>query len=227
MAALALAQTLYIMGRFQAALAAVPDANAPVAGAWRIQARTLRAWSLWLLDDTDAAQAAWQAMNDADAPVAARVRAECLYLTEAAESNPQTMADYQRGVEGQAGAHAAWARVLADWWHPARGPALSRLHGALGWLQRHAPAGSARAAAVFAEARFREAPAHALVWLDAALDQVERYGQHDLKARLLHKKVLALEAAGQLAEAGRFLTVARETAQRQGAWRYLRAMQTL
>jgi hypothetical protein len=97
-------------------------------------------------------------------------------------------------------------------------------HAALALLRGIAPVDAARAQALHAEAAFHVSPAWALTWLDEALEQIERHGQHHLKARLLELKARALEANGLLGASSRFLELARETARRQGAWRYLHRM---
>lgn len=212
------------MGRFGEALAAVPEPD--TAGDARLQAEAhcLRACALWITDDPDAACAAMQRVDYADVLDGRQARAVWHYLTDGADPDPTAVREYRRASEGLGGTHEAWARLLADWCVPVAPAALPPVHAALAWQRRHAPAEAARGEAVFAEARFRQAPGPALVWLDHALERLEQFGQHHLKARLLHRKALSLEAAGLLAEADRFLAVARETALRQGAWRYLRAM---
>lgn len=117
-----------------------------------------------------------------------------------------------------------WLIVLCTW-HAARlrqAVDLAACHRALAGLRRLNPALAAQAEAVFAEAHYLLGPRWAPVWLDLALAQAERLGQHHLKARLLGLKASALEAAGELGEGARFRKVARALAQRQGAALYLR-----
>lgn len=120
--------------------------------------------------------------------------------------------------------------TLLEYW------ALSRLgqptdetaaQTALARLRRDKPAQEARAFSLYAQALFHQSPAHAqgfaFTQLDAALDLNARFGLHHWEARLLHLKSQSLDAAGQLTEASRFLRLAQETAQRQGARLFLNA----
>lgn len=216
-AALALARTLYAMGRFGEALEALP------AGAGEQDPATLelRAHCLWLMGEGDAA---WERVGSIVCPDpldTLRVRAAFAQFTGDPALGQEPILAYRANARGPA-EQGAWAALFEDWLRP-QGDAAAP-HAALAWLRRHQPARAAEAEAVHAEARFRQAPAQALVWLDHALDQTERYGQHHLKARLLRLKALALEASGQLGAAARFMALAREVAQRQGAWRYVRDM---
>ncbi len=111
--------------------------------------------------------------------------------------------------------HLARAHLLAEWSRP-DSVVPAAIHGGMAWLRQHHPADAAEAEALHAEARFRVAPADALVWLDQALELGEKYGQHQFKARLLKRKAQALEAAGQLADARRFFEYAEKTAHTQG-----------
>jgi hypothetical protein len=223
-AALALANTLYAMGRFDEALAALPDSDKRIDAGAMADHHHLRARCLWLRDEADAALAEIGRDAHPDGLTALHARAAFHYLMDDPGGAGTVGREYSRIAEPAGGKHAAWAALLADWSRPGNETGLARAHAALAWLRVHFPAKAAEGEAVHAEARFRQAPAQALVWLDHALDEVERFGQHHLKARLLHRKSLALEAVGQLGEAGRFLDLARETARRQGAWRYLRDM---
>ena len=92
---------------------------------------------------------------------------------------------------------------------------------ALAALRRMGSAQEARAFSLYAQALFQQSPRHAVTQLDAALDLNARCGLHHWEARLLHLKSQSLDAAGQLGEADRFLHIARETAQRQGARLFL------
>ncbi len=221
-AALALAQTLYAMGRFDEALAALPGSDRPGDAGLTAQSRCLRAHCFWLRGDTGTALAEAERGAYPDRLALLQSQAVFRYLMD--DSASPRFAEYLQAAEAGGGEHAAWAGLLADWASPENGVGVSRIHAALAWLRIHRPAKAAEGEAIHAEARFRRTPAEALVWLDHALEQCEKFGQHHLKARLLRRKSLALEASGQLGEAGRFLELARETAQRQGAWRYLRDM---
>lgn len=216
-AALALARTLYAMGRFGEARAALPDQAGETAPA----AHELRLRCLWLLGESGADLEHACRIDYPDPLDTLRARADFAHLM----NDPARAGPVIRAYAKAAGSHdenGAWAALLMDWLEPGR--AASPSHAALAWLCAHRPARGAEGEALHAEARYRQAPAHALAWLDHALDQVELYGQHHLKVRLLHRKALALEAGGHLGVAARFLTLARETAQRQGAWRYLHDM---
>ena len=200
------------MGRFGEALPALPEAMLEPA-ALEIQARCL-----WLRGEDDGARDRLGRIAYPDPLDTLRARAEFAQL----EGDPAQAAAPIRAYDaaaGRADEHAAWAALLAYWLDSGGAPA--RPHRALAWLRAHRPARAAEGAALFAEAHLGPAPAAALVWLDQALDQVARFGQHHLQARLLHAKAQALDAAGDLAVASKFQTLARETAQRQEAWRYL------
>jgi hypothetical protein len=201
---------------------ALPENDSPGDAGLTAQSRCLRARCLWLRDEVDAALAEVERVAYPDRLALLQSRAAFRFLTDDPASSQ--LAEYLQAAEAAGGEHAAWAGLLADWAGPEDKAGLLRAHAALAWLRIHAPAKGAEGEAIHAEARFRRRPAQALVWLDHALEQCEKFGQHHLKARLLHRKSLALEASGQLGEAGRFLELARETAQRQGAWRYLRDM---
>jgi len=92
---------------------------------------------------------------------------------------------------------------------------------ALAALRRLGPAHEARAFSLYVQGLFRQSPAHAVTQLDAALDLNARCGLHFWTARLLYLKSRSLDAAGQLGEASRFLALAHETAQQQGARLFL------
>lgn len=223
-AALALGRTLYAMGRFPE----VPD-RLPKAAALALADPVLLA----ALEDLQR-RCAWLRGEELPDPVLAspmapeqrRHRAYFLYLRD----EPATLAALAQDLAANSASEAeqAWAAILAHWARARLGQAAvpADAHAALATLRRQAPAEAAHAACIIAEAAFHLGPVWSLVWLDDALAQAERFGQHHLKARLLHFKAHALEAAGRLGEAGRFLKLARETAKRQGAWRYLRGMAT-
>jgi len=117
-----------------------------------------------------------------------------------------------------------WAAVLRVWSLARRGLRLSLRdsHRALARLRHLHPTLAAQAEAVYAETVFCLGPRWAAVWLDHALDQVDLFSQHHLKARLLGLKARALEAAGELGEGARFRKQARALAERQGARLYMR-----
>lgn len=117
--------------------------------------------------------------------------------------------------------------LLAYWAH-------SRLHlkrdehaseiaaqAALAALRQLGPAHEARGFSLYAQALYWQSPAHGATQLDAALDLNARCGLHAWTARLLRLKARSLDAAGQLGEASRFLALAQETAQQQGARLFL------
>ena len=92
---------------------------------------------------------------------------------------------------------------------------------ALAALRRLGPAHEARGFSLYAQALYWQSPAHAVTQLDAALELNARCGLHAWTARLLHLKSRSLDASGQLSEASRFLDLARETAEQQGARLFL------
>jgi hypothetical protein len=98
---------------------------------------------------------------------------------------------------------------------------MAASHQALARLRLLHPTLAAQAAAVLAETIYCMGPRWAPVWLDHALDQVDLFSQHHLKARLLGLKARALEAAGELGEGARFRKQAKALAERQGARLYL------
>lgn len=213
-AALALGRTLYGLGRFPEALHNL--ARAPEVGDAGLTAAIddLRRRCLWLTGEAvqppPAGAGNWLQ------------RAYFHYLSD----RPLPPAEAACTIERTGGAGQAWSALLTHWSRLRAGlpsPAAPP-HAALAGLRRQAPAEAAEAAAVYAEAAFHAAPGWSLVWLEEALAEGERYGQHLLKARLLYRKACALEAAGALREAARFLALARELAARQGAWRWQREM---
>lgn len=114
--------------------------------------------------------------------------------------------------------------ILLEYWALSRlGRATdeARAQAALGELRRLGPAHEARGFSLYAQALYWQSPAHAVTQLDAALDLNARCGLHAWTARLLWLKSRSLDAAGQLGEASRFLALAHETAQQQGARLFL------
>jgi hypothetical protein len=117
-----------------------------------------------------------------------------------------------------------WHCVLGAWAAACRGMPVppDQSQRSLDTLRKLHPALGAQAEAIHAETRYCQGPRWAVVWLDHALDQVDLFSQHHLKARLLGLKARALEAAGELGEGARFRKLARALAERQGARLYLR-----
>jgi hypothetical protein len=220
------------MGRFGEALANLPDADVtPSADPAELIADLLdlRARCHWLQDQTDAAwslaEAAWSVQPRS--PHRLHARLSFLQLADEPEAVLAVVPRYREAARAAGSASdQAWSALFQHWAHARLGqdgdPAP--VHAALSRLREVSPVAAAQGEALHAEAAFQASPAWSLAWLDQALEQGERSGQHHLKARLLSYKARALEANGVLGEASRFLKLARETAQRQGAWRYLRDM---
>lgn len=237
-ARVALGSTLYAMGRFGEALANLPEpATPPEANEAGLVADILdlRARCLWLRDDAPAALSLAEAAWSMESRVLRRLQARVsfLYLADDPAAALAMGADYREAALAVASkTDQAWAALFLHWAHARLGrdddangdvdPAPA--HAALALLRSIVPADAAQGEALFAEAAFQQSPAWSLVWLDEALVLGERFGQHHLKARLLALKARALDANGLLGESSRFLKLARETASRQGAWRYLRGM---
>lgn len=233
-ARLALGSTLYAMGRFGETLANLPEPEtAPEANEAGLIADILdlRARCLWLQDDASAALPLAEAARSMEPRVPRRLQARVsfLYLADDPEAALAVGADYRAAADAvDSKSDQAWAALFLHWAHARLGrndaddPALA--HAALALLRSIVPADAAQGEALYAEAVFHQSPAWSLAWLDEALVLGERFGQHHLKARLLALKVRALDANGLLGESSRFLKLARETASRQGAWRYLRDM---
>lgn len=235
-ARLALGSTLYAMGRFGEALANLPEPETPPEAneaGLAADILDLRARCLWLQDDATAALSLAEAAWSMEPRVLRRLQARVsfLYLADDPAAALAVGADYREAALAvESKTDQAWAVLFLHWAHARLGrddhddgdPALA--HAALALLRSIVPADAAQGEALFAEAVFHRSPAWSLAWLDEALVLGERFGQHHLKARLLALKVRALEANGLLGESSRFLKLARETASRQGAWRYLRDM---
>jgi len=231
-AALALGLTLHAMGRFAEVLANLPDADVrPLADVAEPTADLLdlRARCLWLQDETDAAlslaEASWSAQPRSLRRLHARL--SFLQLADDPEAVLAIVPWYREAAHAALSlADQAWSALFQHWAHARLGrdgdPAP--VHAALSRLREIAPVDAARGEALHAEAAYHASTAWSLTWLDQALEQGERFGQHHLKARLLSYKARALAANGVLGESSRFLKLARETAERQGAWRYLRDM---
>lgn len=218
-AGLALACTLYGQGRFADCLIALAELPTTPGDAPRQAAHLehLGACCRWIMAQAD------------NLPLSADpdLRLDSLYLGDAAATLLDE-APRQRQAALLAGhaPEAAWADLLLDWARARTGlPGDARAsHSALSLLGATHPSRAALGAGIHAHAAYlREGP-WALPWLDQALLLADRLGQHLDQARLLHLKARALEADGQLADAERFLKLARETARRQGAWRWLEDM---
>jgi len=235
----ALAHTLFWRGRFaesRALLAAIrSDAITPEAGAdARLELLIPAQLSLALatLGEIDAALAqAGLALSWAqDQPEAMHLASACGYLSllHCFLDAPAATLEWSRRARAAASKRAQISLIhstnLLEYW------ALSRLgqptdeaaaQTALAELRRIGRAQEARAFSLYAQGLFHQAPIHACTQLDAALDLNASCGLHHWEARLLHLKSQSLDAAGQLGEASRFLHIAQETAQRQGARLFL------
>ncbi len=115
---------------------------------------------------------------------------------------------------------AYWARSRLDV-ENGENASEAAAQAALAALRRLGPAHEARGFSLYAQALYWQSPAHAVTQLDAALVLNARCGLHAWTARLLNLKSRSLDAAGQLSEASRFLDLARETAEQQGARLFL------
>ncbi len=230
-AALALAETLYEMGRFGAARDSLPDADGGPADAAAAVAASLdlRARCAWQRGETDTALALAEAARRShpDRLAALGIHTRFLFLADAPEAALPCCRDYRDAARDAGSAvDLAWSALLIHWAECRLGEASAPAppHAALALLRATSPTAAAQGEAVHAEAVFHQSRAASLVWLEHALAQGESYGQHHLKARLLALKADALDACGLLSEAARFRKLARETAERQGAWRYARDM---
>lgn len=209
----ALALTLHDLGRFDAALAGLPEPGADAA------ITLLHARCLCLQGQGAAGLALARTLPPSGASLAGL--AYLHYLVDDAARALDACVAYRQAAATPLDGH--WATLLACWARARLGLAVDEGAAQRAWsgLAGLAPALAAHGAALHAEARYRQGPRWALVWLDDALEQGERFGQHHLKARLLGLKAHALAAAGQLGEARRFQGLARDLAQRQGAALYL------
>lgn len=205
----ALALDLYTLGRFEEALEALPEQGDEPAS------NPLRHRLNLLLAQAEPNQAQTCALPSAE-------RDYCDYLLGRLLQGPgPNVVPHEETVPE---AEWLWSTVLHAWSQAreGRGVALSASHLALASLRRLHPTLAAQAEAVFAETVYWQGPRWAPVWLDHALDLVDRYSQHHLKARLMGLKARALEAAGDLGEGARFRKQAKALAERQGARLYLR-----
>lgn len=114
---------------------------------------------------------------------------------------------------------SAWAELLRYWARVRLNeqPDEAAAQTALATLRLLSPCDEARGMAVYAVAAHHRQPRHALPHLDHALDLFARFGLHHLEARLLELKAQALDAAGQLGEAGRFHKAAAAARRHQGS----------
>lgn len=195
-AGLALARDLFTLGRFAEAAQALPDGDALP------EIVTLRHTLAWLREENTPLP---------NSPGLA-------YLADC----PEAVASFSLPAASEAERHLL--TLCQNWARQRRGEAgcLHTNHRALARLRQLAPTWAAQGAAIHAESLFWQAPRWADVWLDEALAQIERYGQHHLKVRMLGLKARALAAAGALREAQRFHALACAWGQRQQAHRYVR-----
>lgn len=214
-AALALAQTLVAMGRHGEALAALPGSTDQPPPALAARLLYCRACAL-AATDVESARACFSAAlprwPDRLAALAAAAHFAFVSDTPDPGAGDAYLAAAHRARNEE---HLARASLLGEWARP-DSVAPTEIHGGIAWLRQHVPSETAAAETLHAEARFRVAPAEALVWLDHALELGERYGWHQFKARLLGRKALSLEAAGRLADARRFREYAINSAITQG-----------
>lgn len=206
----ALALTLYELGRFAEARAALPEPAADP------DLTLLQARCLCLLGEAAAGLQLARAL-----PTASPGLAHLHFLLDDADA---TLAALAAGPAAPDDAgEAPWTTLLRGWAGARRGlvPDEGGMQRALAELRALAPALAAQGAALHAEARFHQGPCWALTWLDDALALGDGHGQHHLKARLLGLKARALAADGRLGEAGRFQRLAQDLARRQGALLYL------
>ncbi len=231
----ALARTLFWMGRFEAShtlLAAIRrDAITPETDSeFRLELLipAQQSWALAMLGEVDAAlEQAAHALHWAQtqAPLHLDRLASYLAPLHCWLDAPEATLAWSRHIQASVGSsQSADNAVLLEYWALSRlGRATDegRTQFALAALRRRSPTQEAHAFSLYAQARFQQSPAHALTHLNAALDLNARFGLHHWEAHLQHLKSKSLDATGQLGEASRFLHLAEETAQRQGARLFL------
>lgn len=202
----ALALDLYALGRFAEALAALPETADD-----GCVSEILRHRLNLILGHEELELASARKIPKAETHY-------CAYLLSRPLDEPGSEAMPQDETE------SLWSSMLHTWSLALRGHAVSLAasHQALARLRMLHPTLAAQAEALFAETVYWLGPRWAPVWLDHALDLVDRFSQHHLKARLMGLKARALEAAGELGEGARFRKQARALAERQGAQLYLR-----
>lgn len=204
----ALALDLYTLGRFKEALEALPEAGDDQAS------NHLRHRLNLLLAHPEP-----NVMQVYDLSVTERDYCDYLLSHPLQDPGPSPVSNDETVPE----ADRLWSTVLHAWSQAREGRdvALSASHQALASLRRLNPTLAVQAEAVFVETIYWLGPRWAPVWLDHALDLVDQYSQHHLKARLMGLKARALEAAGDLGEGARFRKQAMAMAERQGARLYL------
>jgi len=210
---LALGLTLYELGRFAEARAALP---APDDDCDLDTLAMHAACACQLASDDACPELCADPRLLAATPAALAARSWLCFLRDDAVAVPPLCHAWQ---SLDAGSARDWPVIWRHWAERRQGlggdePAA---HTALARLRRHAPAAAVLAVAAHAEAAFHRGAAWSQVWLNEALAQCECYGQHHLKARLLWLKARALGADGQLADADRFAKLAHTLARRQGA----------
>ncbi len=246
----ALAHSLFWMGRFGEALTLLSALRLEVidprvdAGFRHIGLELLipaqLSWTLALLGDTPAALAHAESLKIGEnvatptRHIAGHIAGHIAYASHALSQlhcfldMPETSLTWSRRARlatehGDPCELAESARLLEYWAQSRLGVAADETGAqqALAALRRRGPAPEARAFSLYAQALFWQSPRHAVTQLDSALDLNARCSLHLWQARLFHLKSLSLDAAGRLAEAERFLHLARETAQHQRARLFL------
>ncbi len=223
-AQIALGLTLFQLGRYGAALdiltQAGDDGDALGATCTLLRTATRAACLHALGAHAQAGALAASAPLRATTPQASIVRVALAFLRDVPGDVPAGTDSAPIDPAAQEPAAMAEACItIGRYWAAARPDghdAWASARSALVLLDRRLPVAGALAEAALAEALWRIRPAAATVWLDEALRQCARYGQHHLQARLMARKAQALLADGQLAEARRFERLAGTLAQRQG-----------
>jgi len=195
-AELALSLDLFTLGRFAEAVQVLPEGDA--------------------LPEVVALRHALVLLRDETVP--GPVPPGLAYLADC----PEAMASFSSSSASEA--HGHLMTLCQNWARQRRGESgcLRANHLALARLRHLVPVWAAQGTAIHAESLFWQAPRWAGVWLDEALAQIERYGQHHLKVRMLGLKARALAAAGELRESQRFHELACAWGQRQQARLYMR-----
>jgi len=204
----ALALDLYTLGRFPEALAALPEHPAQ-SDDTEIQHLGMR---LRVLLDLHQAPT----MDATETP--SLEGCYLGYLSDLPRPDPRAIPEPPSSPQGP------WAALLSAWSRARSGRVvdLADAHHALARLRPAFPCLAAQGEALLAETVYWQGRAWSNVWLDHALDQVEYFSQHHLKARLLGLKARALAATGDLGDSLRFQKLAAALATRQGAHRYRR-----
>lgn len=204
----ALALDLYTLGRFAEALEALPEPGDGLAE------EGLRQHLNLLLGHTEPGS-----MQADGLPVAQKAYCDYLLGRPLRGLELEAMPNDATATE----AERLWSTMLRTWSLAlgAHEAPLAASHQALARLRALHPTLAAQAEALFAETVYWLGPRWAPVWLDHALDLVDRFSQHHLKVRLMGLKARALEASGDLGEGARFRKQARALAERQGARLYI------